>query len=574
MLQLFVIACFAAVVLHDQSHASGELAQSLAGISWFTHALLLVGPFGVVIAMQLIGGAIATKSLERTGAWQSIARFDLFTLLCRAAALALLWIDVITLGWIDFVRDAIGLLRLGGRYQHLGEGNLILIDELLIVAPPMLVIVAGWWAVYPIDRRLREARLIATLDQGRPYYPPSTRLGFVVMQARHQLGLAFVPLCCLLALRETAGIAIPAIYDAARGVENPGWFMRAIRAATSRDARDVTMAGIQLLGVFALVILMPLGIRFLWDTVPVREGELVGRLTAMAHRVGVRVNQLLIWRTGGTMINGAVLGAIGWARHILLTDALIESLPGRQVLAVLAHELGHVRRKHIVWLGVGCVSIVVLASFALQVLLLGWKPNLSSVDPSWLTTIDYTIAIGGMLIGAFAFGWISRRFEWQADAFAVQTLSVEFAVAPLPSESPELVDSSSSSQTVSEGGESAPAVDVPTAITPAAVDAMIGALDSVASLNHIPVHRFSFRHGSIARRIENLRALVGVPLNRAPIDRTVGRIKAMSAFFAAVAMGVIVWESLQSPPEPRRRPVTTDEWFDRWMYEMRRSNGR
>ena len=50
------------------------------------------------------------------------------------------------------------------------------------------------------------------------------------------------------------------------------------------------------------------------------------------------------------MINGAVMGAITPVRYILLTDALLETLPRERVEAVMAHELAHVRRHHIFWL--------------------------------------------------------------------------------------------------------------------------------------------------------------------------------------------------------------------------------
>jgi hypothetical protein len=46
---------------------------------------------------------------------------------------------------------------------------------------------------------------------------------------------------------------------------------------------------------------------------------------------------------------------------------------------------------------------------------------------------------------------------------------------------------------------------------------MAAALRSVAVLNHMPLDRPSWRHGSISVRIERLRRLVGVPGARAPI---------------------------------------------------------
>ena len=38
---------------------------------------------------------------------------------------------------------------------------------------------------------------------------------------------------------------------------------------------------------------------------------------------GVRMSRILVWRTGGVMLNGAVVGFVPAARYLLLTDAVI-----------------------------------------------------------------------------------------------------------------------------------------------------------------------------------------------------------------------------------------------------------
>ena len=88
------------------------------------------------------------------------------------------------------------------------------------------------------------------------------------------------------------------------------------------------------------------------------------------------------------------------------------------------------------------------------------------------------------------FGWVSRRFERQADAFAVRHMAEG-----------EHVDAD-------------------------AVGVMTRALERVATLNHVPVARRSWRHGSIAWRQDYLHSLVGTSVDVSPIDRTVTRIKA------------------------------------------------
>ena len=104
--------------------------------------------------------------------------------------------------------------------------------------------------------------------------------------------------------------------------------------------------------------------------------------------------------------------------------------------------------------------------------------------------------------GLLAFGFVSRRFERQADTYAVRLLS--------------------------ERDQSADA-------TPASVNAMAGALSMVAFVNHVPVERPSWRHGSIAWRQAYLRSLAGRPHARLGIDSLVRAICAL-ALVAVLAM--------------------------------------
>jgi hypothetical protein len=100
-------------------------------------------------------------------------------------------------------------------------------------------------------------------------------------------------------------------------------------------------------------------------------------------------------------------------------------------------------------------------------------------------------------------GWVSRRFERQADVFAVQTLS-----------------RASGSAT----------------ITPESVRAMTGALESVATHGGIDPARRSWRHGSIRWRQRYLLGTVGAGLERMPIDRLVLAIKVAAALGAAFVL--------------------------------------
>jgi len=81
---------------------------------------------------------------------------------------------------------------------------------------------------------------------------------------------------------------------------------------------------------------------------PLKDRELVARLTRLAERTGTRVNGVytINLSTKGTTAN-AMLAGLGSTRRIILTDTLLEKYSPEEIEVVLAHELGHHLLKHI-----------------------------------------------------------------------------------------------------------------------------------------------------------------------------------------------------------------------------------
>jgi STE24 endopeptidase len=362
------------------------------------------------------------------------------------------------------------------------------VDELIAAGPYLLMVVLGWWSTAPLERALREAVLVRKLDRGEPVHAIPTRGGFVLAAVRHQLALVLAPLILIMTWREVVELA-------ARRRWLPAW---------------VPLEGLELGGAVVAVILMPLLLRRVWDTVALGPGPLREMLVEMCRAHGVRVRELLLWRTHGTMMNGAVMGLIGPARYVMLTDALVDYLPPVQLQAVMAHELGHIRRWHMPWLFAAvsvCLGLGMAGASLGLVVLEDYRPALAETHAAQVVAM-----VTGLLVALVAFGFVSRRFEWQADVFAVQHLSGHRPRRP-----------------------GAPAGIV---VSPEAVRAMSGALEAVAVLNHIPRERFAWRHGSIASRQRRLERLVGRRADRLRADREALIVKLITG--AALAAGVVV----------------------------------
>ena len=108
------------------------------------------------------------------------------------------------------------------------------------------------------------------------------------------------------------------------------------------------------------------------------------------------------------------------------------------------------------------------------------------------------------------FGWVSRRFERQADVFAVRHLDAH-------------VDRNTTGL-----------------ISAGAVAAVCDALGRIALLNAVAAGRRSWRHGSIAWRQAYLRSIVGRSAAAMPIDRQVRRIKVAAAVILTLAAIVVI----------------------------------
>ncbi|MCE7969764.1 MAG: hypothetical protein DYG94_13615 [Leptolyngbya sp. PLA3] len=365
-------------------------------------------------------------------------------------------------------------------------GDLVALDELVALSPFVLGLCAVEFIVYPVQRRLRDAMTIRSLDQGLPVHPYPPRGRFVWLWARHHVFFMLVPLSILLAWAEGAERLVG-------------------RFSLNGPDRDATLLGVEVLGLLLVFAFIPPLLVRIWDTVPLRSGPLLDRLAEMAraHRVGVRA--FLVWRTSGLMLNGAAIGLIRPLRYVVLTDALLDRLTPMEIEAVAAHEIGHIRHRHTPWLAASVIGSVLL--FGTPV---GWATMLLAPGTLW-SDVAFGAGVGlTLVLTLVVLGMVSRRFERQADAFAARHLSGE-----------------------RRGGERVE-------VTAASALAMSTALSRVAEAHDIIIDRPTFRHGSIRRRMRSLSGAVGLRSDRLPADRAARRacyaVAAMLLIGAALAM--------------------------------------
>lgn len=498
MVQGVLIAIVAVVVLRE-SVPGLPLVKGVGG--WVIAAWALC-PLVVLAAMAHGAIALCGRAIDRTGAVRWALRAE-WALACAWVFIAISHaVAVLGLGWLDSVRGVCG--------------DLVLVDEAIVTLPPVVAMVAGWWSFASIDRRMREASLVRQLDAGQAVAMVPTRWSYVVDHVRHQVLLIVLPIAIIIAWSESVDAGVKALGSAG------AWPAGALGEAAQ--------GAVHIAGVLGALAMMPMVLKAAWDTLPLGPGELRDRLEALCRVQGVRCRDILVWRTGSGMLNGAVVGLLPRLRYILLTDALLEQLPDRQVEAVMAHEVAHARHHHLPWLMLAMLLMVggvwtggwALADAGLSLLEL----SVSGAEPAPGTTAGAGVLsalaslvslAGGLVVGLVVLGFVSRVFERQADAFAAQHLSGH------------------ARNLARERGAPAPEV------TSEAAGAMVGALGLVARLNHIPPERFSWRHGSIARRQSMLRGLIGRRADRLAVDGQVRWIKRLAGAALLAALGAAAW---------------------------------
>jgi STE24 endopeptidase len=160
---------------------------------------------------------------------------------------------------------------------------------------------------------------------------------------------------------------------------------------------------------------------------PLKEGELRDRILRLADQIGFKTSG--IYSMDGSKRSGhsnAYFTGIGKAKRIVLFDTLIEQMTIQQGLAVLAHEMGHYKMKHIRRMLVVQTVFLFIGLYVLS-LLLTYQPIFAAFGFDHPSN-HVALVLFSLLAGPFTFylspliNLLSRKHEYEADSFAATTL--------------------------------------------------------------------------------------------------------------------------------------------------------
>jgi len=167
---------------------------------------------------------------------------------------------------------------------------------------------------------------------------------------------------------------------------------------------------------------------------PVTRGDLEVAINALMTRAGLQVERVSqVDASRRSRHSNAYFTGIGKVKRIVLFDTLLEQLDDAEILAVLAHEVGHWKKKHIFKRLLWTELLALIVCYAgYRLLDWGRLPELLGLDGGSFY-LQVVILLFGAGLLAFPFtplsSWRSRRDENQADDFACALLGDGEALA-------------------------------------------------------------------------------------------------------------------------------------------------
>ena len=169
---------------------------------------------------------------------------------------------------------------------------------------------------------------------------------------------------------------------------------------------------------------------------PLEEGSLRDKISDYAQTVGFNLDKIFIidGSKRSTKAN-AYFSGFGSEKRVTLYDTLVNDLNEEEIVAVLAHEVGHYKKKHIIFNLIASVLLTGLTLYILSIFIS--NPLLSHALGVSIPSFHVGLIAFGMLyspiseVTGFIMNHFSRKFEYQADNYAKTTYKAEPLITSL-----------------------------------------------------------------------------------------------------------------------------------------------
>ncbi len=191
--------------------------------------------------------------------------------------------------------------------------------------------------------------------------------------------------------------------------------------------------------VVGAVIWFPAVLVRLLGCTPMPDGESRYRIEQFCRRQGVRFGEICLWPiVEGKLLTAGVVGVVGRYRYLMVTPALLANLSEAELEAVVAHEIGHVRRSHLLLYLLLFLGFGILLQLSVQPLIsllfstrLFYEFLFGYEGEPGLVLMIFTgapLVIMTLIYFRYVFGFFMRNVERQADLYSAKVMG---SAAPL-----------------------------------------------------------------------------------------------------------------------------------------------
>ncbi len=198
----------------------------------------------------------------------------------------------------------------------------------------------------------------------------------------------------------------------------------------------IVLGGMSIFMIFMAMFYAQLIVPLFNKQTPLDEGELKTAIVDFATKTGFKLDNVFVidGSKRSTKAN-AYFSGLGPKKRIVLYDTLIKDLETEEIVGVLAHEIGHYKKKHVVK---GLAMSLVQSALMIWLLWVAIdQPALSLALGASESSFYMGIVAFGLLFSPVSFftgiisNVISRKYEYQADAFAKKHYSAKALINAL-----------------------------------------------------------------------------------------------------------------------------------------------
>ena len=165
-----------------------------------------------------------------------------------------------------------------------------------------------------------------------------------------------------------------------------------------------------------------------WDSPPLHNSALLENLESLCKKAGFTHSGIREWTVKNRSLTAAIIGIAGCSRYVLFSPKLLEISSQDALCAILGHEIGHWRHRHLLLYPFILFEMTALSLLTTTLLLQILEATFGFVSAAEASSAATTLLQGASFLilavcmGIYfrlVFGYFSRLFERQADIYPV-----------------------------------------------------------------------------------------------------------------------------------------------------------